>query len=320
MTALPSTRRDEDALRAARLYHLQGFTMDAIARELATSRSTVSRLLSYARETGLVTISISEPASAAQLSASELKSRWGVEAHVVTVPERVSDVDRLERVAASAAHLVAAWAESHQTIGVAWGSTMSAVSRLLPAKPLRGVGVVQLNGAGNVSSTGIDYASEILRRFEAAFGAHSVQFPVPAFFDDPATRAAMWRERSTRRVLAVQAQADLAVFGVGSPFAEVPSHVYSGGYLERADYRALAEDRVVGDVCTVFVREDGSTSGIALNERATGLPFPRLKRISRRLCVASGAAKASAVRGALAARVVTDLVVDDALAAELLAA
>ncbi|WP_407562272.1 MarR family transcriptional regulator [Streptomyces sp. 184] len=46
--------RVETALRVAQQYYLQRATMGAIAKELGTSRSTVSRLLGYARDTGLV--------------------------------------------------------------------------------------------------------------------------------------------------------------------------------------------------------------------------------------------------------------------------
>ena len=41
------------ALTAAQLYYMQDQTMEVIARELGTSRSSVSRLLSFAREVGL---------------------------------------------------------------------------------------------------------------------------------------------------------------------------------------------------------------------------------------------------------------------------
>ena len=49
------------ALTAAQLYYMQAKTMEVIARELGTSRSSVSRLLGYARETGLVDIRINSP-------------------------------------------------------------------------------------------------------------------------------------------------------------------------------------------------------------------------------------------------------------------
>ena len=127
-------------------------------------------------------------------------------AHVIPVPDHASDVDRLDRVALSAARILGQFVDSNQTIGVAWGSTMSAMSRHLVPKATHNTEIVQLNGAGNVRTTGILYASELLRRFGDAFGARVQQFPVPAFFDDPATKQAFWRERSTRRLLDLQAR------------------------------------------------------------------------------------------------------------------
>ena len=56
--------RVRDALTAAHLYYMQDLTMDAIAHELHTSRSSVSRLLSHARATGLVDIQIRSPLDA----------------------------------------------------------------------------------------------------------------------------------------------------------------------------------------------------------------------------------------------------------------
>ena len=323
---MPTTRRqrdDEDvrlvtALNAAQLYYMQDLTMDAIARELGTSRSSVSRLLSHARETGLVEIQIRSPLERGKGLEAVLARRFGVSAHVVPAPSSVSDIDRLERVALTAARLLGHFVDSHMTIGVAWGSTLSAVSRHLPQRETHGTSIVQLNGAANVETTGIDYASAILARFGKAFAASVQQFPVPAFFDDPATKAAMWRERSTRRVLEIQGRMDVALFGLGSPFAEVPSHVYIGGYLERGDYRSLSEDRVVGDIATVFYRADGSWQDVRLNARATGPGFDRLRRVARRVCVVSGAQKASSLRGALAAGMITDLVLDETLARLLL--
>jgi len=314
-------RRDADdpklarALTAAQLYYLQDLTMDAIARELRTSRSSVSRLLAHARDVGLVDIRIHSPLERGATLEEQIRRRFGVAAHVVPVGSGVSEVDRLERVATTAARLIAQFVDSNSVIGLAWGSTIGAVSRHLPARDTHGTTVVQLNGAGNTLTSGVEYASEILVRFAHAFGADVEQFPVPAFFDDPATKQAMWRERSTRRVLAIQERADIAIFGLGSPFAEVPSRVYIGGYLDRDDYRSLREQDAVGDVATVFFRADGTWRDIALNARATGPGIDRLRRVPRRVCIVSGAPKLPSLRGALAARIPTDLVLDEELAA-----
>ncbi|MDN3310565.1 sugar-binding domain-containing protein [Microbacterium oryzae] len=313
----PRDGKLEQALKAAQLYYMQDRTMEAIARELGTSRSSVSRLLSHARETGLVDIRITSPLERGGFLEQRVRERFHVAAHVVPVPSSVSEVDRLERVAMTAARLFAQFVDSNMVVGVAWGSTLTAVSRYLPQKETHGTTIVQLNGAGNTQTTGVDYSSEVLQRFGDAFGAKLQQFPVPAFFDDPATREAMWRERSTRRVLDVQGRMDVALFSLGSPSAEVPSRVYVGGYLDRDDYRSLTEDRVIGDVATVFFRADGTWRDVRLNARATGPDLDRLRRVPRRVCVVAGAHKLASLRAALTAGLVTDVVLDETLAERL---
>ena len=309
--------RITSALTAAQMYYLQDLTMGAIASELKTSRSSVSRLLSFARETGLVDIQIRSPFDRGSTLEAEISARHRVVPHVVPMPESITDVDRLDRVAMTAGRLLTQYIDSNMYIGVAWGSTVGAMSRHLVRKPTHNSLVVQMNGAGNTQTTGIDYASQILYRFGAAFSAKAQQFPVPAFFDDPSTRDALWRERSTQRMLDFQARLDLAIFGLGSPFAEIPSQVYIGGYLDADDYRSLSADSVVGDLATVFFRADGSSDDIALNARASGPHFDKIRRIARRFCVVSGEQKLPSLRGALAAGLITDLVLDEGLAAQL---
>lgn len=312
-----TTDRVADALRAAHLYYIQDLTMEAIANELHISRSSVSRLISFARESGLVEIRIHSPLDQVSQLQNQLHDRFGLTAHIVPTSDAATEVDRLERVALSAARILTDFVDSTMILGVAWGSTIASVSRHLSRKPVRNVQVVQLNGAGNAHTTGLVYASEIIGRFGAAFGAMVQQFPVPAFFDDPATKDALWRERSTARVLAVQKRMDIALFGIGSPNADVPSHVYAGGYLDRADYDALSRSGVVGDIATVFFRGDGSFDNIPLNARSSGPGLDSLRATPRRIGVVSGQAKLPAIRGAVATGVITDLVIDEVTAAQL---
>ena len=94
----------------------------------------------------------------------------------------------------------------------------------------------------------------------------------------------------------------------------VASHVYTAGYLDESDMTQLAADGVVGDVCTVLLREDGTYADIAYNARATGLTPAELQRIPRRLCVVADPSRAAAVVGALRAGTATDLVLDEGTA------
>lgn len=310
---------DEDAYRAATMYYLQNQTMEVIAKTLRVSRSTVSRLIAQARAEGMVRIAVEQPASRSGAALGHrLAATFGIRAHVVPVRSRSTELQRLDQVAAVAANLLGQWFGSDMVLGIAWGTTVSAIAGHLRRYPTSGSTVVQLNGAANTDASGVTYASELIGTIAESFGATSVHFPVPAFFDHAQTKTLMWRERSVQRVLEVQRRADLAVFGVGAVTAEVPSHVYSAGYLSEEEMRDLTADGVVGDVCTVFHREDGTYRDIEINQRATG-PTPReLRRIGRRMCVVVGDRKVPALLGALRARVATDLVIDETTAGRLL--
>lgn len=306
-----SERILRDARTAAELYYVQNLTMDSIARELQTSRSTVSRLLAKAREVGLVEIRImswDDQASTLQRSISDL---WKLRAHVIPVPQFVSESERLHRVAMSTAHVLGQAMASNMVLGVAWGPAADAVSRHLQPQSTQNTLVVQLNGMTSSRYGGIDHSSAVLARFAEAFGADLHHFPVPAFFDEAATRLAMWRDRSVQRILQLQTKVDIALVGLGSPQSELENPVYSGEYLSAADVSALTQSGVVGDLANVFYRADGSYRDIAVNARSSGPDFTQFCRIPRRIAVVSGRSSLLSLRGAVAAGLITDLFIDE---------
>lgn len=307
--------RVSEMYRAAELYYEQGATMDGVARQLRTSRSTVSRLLKDARESGVVRISLVRPEQRTE-TGEVLAGLFGIEVHVIPVPDLVGDVERLRLVARAAAQRLGAYAAQavDPMIGIAWGTTLEQVVHQLEPVPQSRATIVQINGAANPSTSGIPYAGMILTDAGRALGERVVQFPVPAFFDEAETRRVLWRERFVRRMLDLRRRMDLAVFSVGSLSGQVASHVYAGGYLSGDEISDLEADGVVGDVCTVMLRQDGSWADIAINARASGMTPDELTAVPHRLCVVGSPGKARALAGALRAGVVTRLVVDDATA------
>lgn len=310
--------REEEAYRAASMYYIQGQTMETIARHLGVSRSSVSRLLSHARDTGLVRITLAAAPGGRGTLAGDLGALFRVEVTVVPVRESATEVSCLAAVAKVAGERLRELVVEDTVLGIGWGNTTAEVVRQLTYAPVRGTKVVQLNGAASPMSTGIPFAGAIVAQAAEAFGAAVMQFPVPALFDYPETRDAMWRERSVRRVVATQKQVDVALFGIGSAHGHLPSHVYAAGYLDNDDLAQLRRDRVVGDVCTVFLREDGTFADVELNRRASGPTPAELKALPHRLAVVSGVARTAATIAALRAGAITELVIDDVTAQAIL--
>ena len=192
-----------------------------------------------------------------------------------------------------------------------WQGTAAAVVDHLVPRPARGSIAVQLNGAAIASTSGVPYAGSLMEAFGRAFGASVHYFAVPAFFDYAATREALWQERSIAAVREIQQRADIALFGIGSLTAKNPSMVYSGGYLSAEELDSLRREGVVGDICTVLLRADGSWKDLEINSRASGPTPTDLRKIPRRIGVVSGSDKVVATVAALRAGLITDLVVDE---------
>lgn len=310
---MPDIRRRQ-LIEVAEAYYLDGRSMVEIAQETGLSRSTVSRMLTRARERGVVEITVHSEERTGERIAQVMAQRHGVAAQIVAVPQTTRGLERLNEVARHAATLLHEIFGPEMTLAVPWGTSVAAVARELTPKPAKGSRVVQLNGTGNVFTSGLNYASSIFNQFGAAFGASVHPFPVPAFFDRASTRELMWQERSLARVIELRKSADVLISSVGTVGSDIPGHLYRAGYLERSDLEDLRERGVVGDIGAIFVRADGSWDEIPLNERSSGMPLSELNLIPRRLLVATGRGKAEAVRAALLARAFTDVVLDVDLA------
>ncbi len=314
---------DEDqsriAVKIARLYYYQGLTTNEIAQELGLSRPKVSRLLSYARQSGLVEIRIHDPEENPQKLEMEIQQRYQVpQVRVVAVPPDADESEWLQRVALFTAGHLNGIIRSKMIIGLAWGTTLDAISQHLTPKRSYDVDIVQINGSGNVHTINNFYTSEIYSRFAQNYGGRAFLFPVPAFFDYPETKQAMWRESSIQHLIEMVNRSHLLVYSIGSAQARVPSYVYSEGYLSSKDFEEIEREGVVGDIATVFFRRDGSYKDIPLNLRATGPDLSIFQQGKHALCVVSGLGKVEGLRSALIGHLMNELIVDEPTARALL--
>ncbi len=300
-----------DSLRVAKMYYYYNLTTDRIAREMNVSRSTVSRLLSFAKKEGFVEVRINDPADHPQQLEEKIRKAFKLkQIQVVPMAENTTEAERLERVAQYTANYLSSVFSSNMILGVAWGTTTTAISRNLVPKTTHHSQIVQLNGAGNMDSLGIEYASEIIMRFAKNYRAAYHLFPVPAFFDKVQTKKALWEETSIKRILDLQSKADLLLYSIGAVNAGIASHLHIEGYLRKSDYDELKKSEVVGDIATVFFREDGSYNNISINLRSSGPSIDLIKN-KNGICVVSGEAKLKGLYAAIKGKILSELILDE---------
>lgn len=308
-------RQFRAAMAAAVAYYSEDKTMEAIARELDVSRSTVSRLLAHARDVGIVEIKVARPELRATAIERRLWTAYGVEATVVTMPEGTGAEERHARTAAYAAEHLREVVGHDTVLSIAWGTMVNAISYRLKPKAVTNCKLVQLNGIGHGSGIGVHYAHAMMNRYGEAFRANVQQFPAPIFFDSSQLKRLATAERIFTHTRQLGEKAGVMLFSIGTVSTGVPStpHLY-GSFLTENDFAQLEEDGAVGDIGTTFFDENGEYRAIRINDRSTGPDLARMKHIPHRICVVSGTQKTEAVKGALRGGHISELIIDEVTA------
>ena len=302
------------SVKVAQLYYQNDWRQSRIAAELNLSRPTVSRLLQYARESGIVQIKISNPLVSTQQLAAELKDYYHLDQVIVVPSEMTASGELLELVGAAAAEYIETIVKDDDTIGLAWGKTIHAIAQHLSPEDVHGVTVVQLKGSvANTKQK--NYAFESVNAFASAFHTLPQYLPLPVIFDHQETKELVEQDTHIKYIMDLGRQADIAVFTVGT--VRDSALLFHLGYFSQAEQEYL-QQHAVGDVFSRFIDQNGSIVAPQINQRTIGIDLEQLKKIPQRVMVIANPAKTQAAAGALKAGYANVLVIDQGSAAGLL--
>lgn len=302
------------AVRAAELYYDEGKTQDEIGALLGISRWKAGRLLTHARESGIVRIEIVHPLARRLGLERAVRDRFGLtDAVVVPVPE--TGTDALDRVAQAAADYLTALRPVPRTLAVSWGRTLTAVADKLPHGWAHGVSVVQMNGGVSRSRRPGGAASLAIAIAQRAAG-EAVLLPSPAILEHLETKRAIEADRTVARVLEQAASAGTYLFTAG--VCDASSVHVQNGYLAEQDIDELAHRGAIGDVAGRYIDADGHIVDPELDSRTVGIGLERLREASPAIFVTAGRAKHDIARAVVTSGLCTVLVTDEATARTLL--
>ncbi|MDL9981145.1 sugar-binding transcriptional regulator [Microbacterium sp. ASV49] len=308
---------DEELLsvRVAELYYDAGKTQDEIGALLGISRWKAGRLLTQARESGIVRIEIVHP-SARRLGVERaLRTRFPRLTDAVVVPAFDDEAALVDRVSQAAAEHLRALRPVPRTLGVSWGRTLTAVADRLQNGWARGVTVVQVNGGVSVNRRPGGAAHLASTIAERASG-DVVLLPSPAILEQEETAHAIQADRTVAAVLDRAADADAYIFSAG--VCDASSAHVENGYLTLADIRRLQQRGAVGDVLGRYIDADGNIVDPALDVRTVGMPLSRLRSAATAIFVTAGAAKHDLARTVVGTGLCTVIVTDETTARALL--
>ncbi len=317
--ALNHASDDELLVRIAWLYHVANFTQEEVARRLGLHRSRVNRLLSEARERGLVSITIHH-ASGRELDAEHaIVERFGLE-FCLTTPAIGIDSDVTSDAAALKMHgLVARRAvgtagadflrgklgEGPLKVGVSWGRTIEQVA--LQLSGVRNSQALFVSLLGSLTRNSASNPFEVVQALAARTGGEGHFLPVPFIADSAADRDVLLSQRSVAEALALARSADLFLISAGE--LTETSFLRVQNMLSAEELRAI---RVRGAVCDTLGRLFDTEGREVMHDlsRRTLAVEPENLRGRHVVLLAGGLEKIAAISGLLRAGLVSGLITD----------
>lgn len=304
----------EQLLRVAWYYYVDGMTQDDIAKRINVSRASAGRLLERCRQSGIVNFTInSEYYDAFQISRL-LKDKFGLR-EVLVPPAPETDVEQQSAVNARLGRGGAQYLQSHlepgDLLGMGWGDTVQQTMEQLQSAALAGVHTISLTG-------GVGAYLNNLRRARVGrdHGTLDAVLPTPILASSEGLAMALRAEVQVQEGLELARKADHAIVGIGALSGE-PT-LAKLGYATEEELAQNAEAGAVGDILGVFYDVHGRQLDLPIHRRRIGIDLYDLGAIPNVVGVAGGSAKLDAIRGALRGGYLDVLVTTEEVAQALL--
>jgi len=308
---------DRETLLAdvAEMYYLKGKRQAEIAKLIGLTSSMVSRLLTEARQRNMVEIRIRRSLQFDYAMENAFRERFNLHAvNIVTVRNYESQF--LKYLGAAGAQIFKKYLSPNGIIGIAWGTTLSALVDEFEINSSLPVKLVELVGAMGARSS--EYEGHgIITKLAQKMGAEQYFLNAPFLCANPETARALMKDAIVNQPLTLARQAQIALMGAGS--LSIPSAtVYRFGYMSEDLIEELKQAGAVGNVCGLYYDLDGQDVCTEFCERLVTISQTDLFSIPIRIGIVGGPDKAEPILGALRGEYFNVLVTDSITAERVL--
>jgi len=295
-----SLEKQKKLAYVARRYYLDDQKQSDIARELGVSRPLISRMLSEARELGIVEITIHEPGARESRLLERLRLQSSIRGGIL-VEEGANDDGTNRLLSQGAVELLRRLGV--RRLGVGWGYLIGQLVSWLEENPQPDSTVTDICPlVGNASIPARNYQSnENVRLMAQQMGAAPHFLYLPALPDSLEEKQVLCSTEVYRQIYQQWEELDTALVNIG----DYPS---SPDFASLVRYGSLLQQqRACGRMLIYYFNEDGF---IIQSEQdfAIQIPIDILKRCPNIIGVCSANTSAKALRGALRSGFFTHIV------------
>lgn len=306
----------EYLLKVARLYYQENLTQQEIADSLNISRIKVHRMLTKAREEGIVKIELRAfPQDFTELEI-KIERSFGLKQCII-VPTSDSTAITYRGFADALNSVIDRYYKKGMSIGVGWGHTIKGTVEKMKFTKKYNVKVLPvIGGSGLVYANDDIHANSIVSLLARKSGATGYILNCPAIIDSLASREVFLKENIIKTIVDQFESLDLAIVPIGYVGPDITLTKTRDIMIEDIEY--LESLGVVGDINSNFIDANGKLVPNRIQDRIINVTLESLKKIKNTIAICNGEKKIVATKAALKSGVINTLIIDSCIAENLL--
>ena len=310
-----STKDENYLANVALLYYQEGLNQGQIADRLGLSRATIVNYLKEGRDRGIVDIRVNGESLKSSSTGQELRKMFSLnDVYIANSGPKSDPASILRQTARVAALAFYNIIEQGDVIGVAWGETIKSVGENLPDRKITGTSVCQI--IGSMESDRLLSAEDCAIQIANRIGAQCYTLHSPAILSSRPLAQELRQEETIKAQLKRLKNLGAIITSVGD--LSDSTHILSSGIISETDLEQIKDAGGAGWLCSGFIQADGTMLPHHLEERMIAIQLEDILRTPKRILVASGLKKVSAVMAALKGKFVTHAILDFELAEAIL--
>ena len=299
-------------VKVAWYYFMNNMTQQQIAETLGIPRMRVVKMLSQAKDEGIVQFKINQSIEKKIGIENSLIEKYGLDDAVVvpqTVPEKVVD-----SVSMAAALYIDEKTKEGDFINIGFGHTVSTTVSNLTYNTDKKLSFVSLTGGVSHYTSTIIKGAHYRPASKVTPDIHIIPAPLLASSKD--TARAFLNERSISDIFSMNKLAHMTVIGIGA--LKENASIFKLNIASENDFQLMKMNGAVGDLLSNFIDPSGTLVESDLHDRLISTPISNLKEFRNTIAVAGGVEKKDAIKAALLGGYINVIITDETTARQLI--
>lgn len=305
--------------QVAHMYYNQNMLQSEIAEKLYLSRPKVSRMLTQARELGIVEIKVNPIIERLELLEEKLCTLFGLKDAIVITnhPDKMELMQ--DYLTEFAAHYTSDLIKHGGILGIANGRTINSILNKISINDDYLTEIVQLMGT-STNSFSMQDTNLILTRIATNHPNVKINpLSVPLYVNDLYLKEVLMQDATVHSALQKMQQCNVVLTGLSTVERGATYHISWHGQMAPHHLEELKERKAVGSICAQYFDKNGIKVTSEWNAKTIAMNIHDFAKIDTRIGVAQGLDKLKVILGALHGKLINVLITDANTASDLIA-